>query len=182
MRSTRKEVQAAVEIAQMGAEYAKQHHSAQPSVHRDYYRTIRFTEFGRLYLGLTDEPAQLPRTLDDLRAIYDDVVGDEITDEDRPNGELFRTGGVEIIGSGERVMHTGAHTEAHITELLTLMRSEQIPQLLAATAAHFLFEYTHPFYDGNGRMGRYLLALNLRPTLTLPTVLSLSRTIADNRQ
>ncbi len=70
-----------------------------------------------------------------------------------------------------------------LTQMLALMRSEQIPALLAAPTAHFLFEYTHPFYDGNGRMGRYLLALmNLQPTLTLPSVLSLSRTIADNRQ
>lgn len=146
----------------------------------------RFAEFARLYLGLTAEHTQLPQTLDDLHTIYDDVVGDEIADDDRPDGELFRNGDVGIIGAGERVVHTGAHTEARINELLTqmlaLMRSEQIPTLLAAPAAHFLFEYTLPFYDGNGRMGRYLLALNLQPTLTLPSVLSLSRTIADNRQ
>lgn len=175
VRSTRKEVQDAVETAQ---------HEA--GCTGDPYRTVRFAEFARLYLGLTDEQTQLPQTLDDLRTIYDDVVGDEIADTDRPDGELFRNGDVEIIGAGERVVHTGAHTEARINELLTqmltLMRSERIPQLLAATAAHFLFEYTHPFYDGNGRMGRYLLALNLQPTLTLPSVLSLSRTIADNRQ
>ena len=172
VRSTRKEVQDAVETAQ---------HEAAQTTHAP-----RFTEFARLYLGLTAEHTQLPQTLDDLRTIYDDVVGDEIADDDRPDGELFRNGDVEIIGAGERVVHTGAHTEARINELLTqmltLMRSEQIPQLLAATAAHFLFEHTHPFYDGNGRMGRYLLALNLQPTLTLPSVLSLSRTIADNRQ
>lgn len=167
VRSTRKEVQDAVETAQ---------HEAAQTTHAP-----RFAEFARLYLGLTDEHTQLPQTLDDLRTIYDDVMGD-----DRPDGELFRNGDVEIIGAGERVVHTGAHTEARINELLTqmlaLMRSEQIPALLAAPAAHFLFEYTHPFYDGNGRMGRYLLALNLQPTLTLPSVLSLSRTIADNRQ
>ncbi|MCH4852456.1 Fic family protein [Bifidobacterium pseudolongum] len=172
VRSTRKEVQDAVETAQ---------HEAAQTTHAP-----RFAEFARLYLGLTAEHTQLPQTLDDLRTIYDDVVGDEIADDDRPDGELFRNGDVEIIGAGERVVHTGAHTEARINELLTqmltLMRSEQIPQLLAANAAHFLFEYTHPFYDGNGRMGRYLLALNLQPTLTLPSVLSLSRTIADNRQ
>ncbi|PAU67870.1 Fic family protein [Bifidobacterium criceti] len=180
VRSTRKEVQHAVETAQHEAEHPE------PNSSRDPYRTVRFEEFARLYLGLTDEQTQLPQTLDDLRTIYDDVVGDEIADDDRPDGELFRNGDVEIIGAGERVVHTGAHTEARINELLTqmlaLMRSEQIPALLAAPAAHFLFEYTHPFYDGNGRMGRYLLALNLRPTLTLPSVLSLSRTIADNRQ
>ncbi|PAU69859.1 cell division protein Fic [Bifidobacterium italicum] len=180
VRSTRKEVQDAVETAQHEIGHTV------PPAPRDPYRTVRFTGFARLYLGLTDEHVRLPQTLDDLRAIYDDVIGDEIADEDRPDGERFRKDDVDIIGAGERVVHTGAHTESRIdellTQMLTLMKSEQMPPVLAAAAAHFLFEYTHPFYDGNGRIGRYLLALNLQSTLTLPTVLSLSRTIADNRQ
>ena len=60
-------------------------------------------------------------------------------------------------------------------------RSDTIPFLQRAIASHFLFEYIHPFYDGNGRTGRYLLALYLSNDLTLPTVLSLSRTIAENK-
>lgn len=38
-----------------------------------------------------------------------------------------------------------------------------------------------PFYDGNGRTGRYLLALYLDESLSIPTALSLSRTIAENK-
>ena len=48
-------------------------------------------------------------------------------------------------------------------------------------ASHYLFEYAHPFYDGNRRTGRYLLSLFLSEPLSKPTVLSLSRTIAENR-
>ena len=65
--------------------------------------------------------------------------------------------------------------------MMDLARSGTIPFLQRAIASHFLFEYTHPFYDGNGRTGRYLLALYLSHDLTLPTVLSLSRTIAENK-
>lgn len=48
-------------------------------------------------------------------------------------------------------------------------------------AAHFIFEYTHPFYDGNGRTGRYLLALDLRQVLAPYASLALSATVADNK-
>ena len=32
---------------------------------------------------------------------------------------------------------------------------------LKAILSHFLFEYIHPFYDGNGRMGRFLLSARI---------------------
>lgn len=47
--------------------------------------------------------------------------------------------------------------------------------------SRYLLEYIHPFYDENGRTGRYLLALYLDESLSIPTVLSLSRTIAENK-
>ena len=65
--------------------------------------------------------------------------------------------------------------------MLALVASEDMPLLISALASHFLFEYIHPFYDGNGRTGRYLLALYLSRVLTLPTVLSLSRAINERK-
>ena len=65
-----------------------------------------------------------------------------------------------------------------LTQWLALSRSEDIPETCSALLCHFLFEHIHPFYDGNGRTGRYLLALHLSEPLSQPTVLSLSRTIA----
>lgn len=172
VRSTRKETEAAVAAAR------------QAKIDGDMGKA-RFGEFAKLYLNLTDRDVELPKTLEDIRDIYDKIALDEIDDKDRPDGELFRKGDVEVQGPHGTAIHNGVSGEARISALLAQMtdlaRSDTIPFLQRAIASHFLFEYIHPFYDGNGRTGRYLLALYLSHDLTLPTVLSLSRTIAENK-
>jgi Fic family protein len=103
-----------------------------------------------------------------------------------PDGRLFRRSGVEVIGKSGDPIHEGAKTEAEIVAgswQLACVRgsSPDVPQLYSAIASHFMFEYIHPFYDGNGRTGRYLLALYLSEPLSALTSLSLSREIAENR-
>lgn len=172
VRSTRKETEAAVDAAR------------QARTEGDMEKA-RFGEFAKLYLNLTNRDVELPKTLEDIRDIYDKIALDEIDDKNRPDGELFRKGDVEVQGPHGTVIHSGVSSEARISALLAQMmdlaRSDTIPFLQRAIASHFLFEYIHPFYDGNGRTGRYLLALYLSNDLTLPTVLSLSRTIAENK-
>lgn len=143
-----------------------------------------FMEFARLYLGLTDNP-QLPNTLQDIRDIYDAVMRDSLDDENQIKHSLFRTRPVVIESNRGKILHEGVMPETAIKkmleQMLALMHSEEIPEIYSALLSHFLFEYVHPFYDGNGRTGRYLLALSLSTPLSQPTVLSLSRVIAENK-
>ncbi|KAB7790304.1 cell division protein Fic [Bifidobacterium leontopitheci] len=172
VRSTRKETQDAVDAADRARKDGDD-------------PKARFGEFAKLYLNLTDKDSAPPSGIADIRDIYDKVVFNEINENDKPDGELFRKGDVEIQGPHGLAIHNGVKGEGNISALLTdmihLAVSDEIPRLQSAIMSHFLFEYVHPFYDGNGRTGRYLLALYLNHDLTMPTVLSLSRTIAENK-
>ncbi|WP_241665720.1 Fic family protein [Prescottella subtropica] len=168
VRSTRKEISEAIEMVR----------SEQPLSRK------RFAEMARLYLAIGNNQAESPQTLDDIRAAYDAVTRGEIPVEDSPDGKRFRRGSVSIT-SGTKIVHTGVVPESAIDDALTLMlsqgRDDSIPRLIRAVVAHFVFEYTHPFYDGNGRTGRYLLALDLKQVLAPYASLALSATVADNK-
>lgn len=194
VHTTRKEIAQALEAAQASSQRPFQHPSQPRSA-----SPRRLAEFARLYLALAHNgndtgvaatdgtPAlALPTTLSELRHIYDSVVDGEIDPHDLPDGELFRKGSVSIWDQtrGKRV-HEGAANETQIqvklTQWLALSRNYDIPLPIRAALCHFAFETIHPFYDGNGRTGRFLLAQQLSTSFSLPTTLSLSATIAASK-
>ena len=164
----------------------------------------RFSEFTKLFLELADSKEKsvaesvadlnvesvadskesstsIPQTLQDIRKIYDSIMQGELEASNIPDGEIFRKGKVSIRDGANNVVHDGDATEAeiqdHLTQMLSLMNSNKVPTLIKACMCHYAFESVHPFYDGNGRTGRFLLALQLHEQLSMPTILSLSSII-----
>ena len=124
-------------------------------------------------------------SLSSFRKIYDEMFEDfEKSGNYKLDGKYFRKDTVKVINELGNTIHIGINGEEAIEKnmenLIQFMNRKDIPFLVKASITHFFFEYIHPFYDGNGRFGRYLLSLYLARKLDILTAFSLSYSISKN--
>lgn len=140
-----------------------------------------------LYLKTQNKDFIKIENLADFREIYDQLLEGELSPEMQPNGQLFRNAlsNNEIlrIGTATKTVHQPPIAEAEInralTSLIAFMNDDKLPAIIRALATHFFFENTHPFLDGNGRTGRYLLSTYLSRKYDSFTGLSVSTAIHE---
>ncbi|WP_339064981.1 Fic family protein [Fusobacterium animalis] len=123
--------------------------------------------------------------LSSFRKIYDEMFEDfEKSGNYKLDGKYFRKDTIKVINGLGNTIHIGINGEEAIEKnmenLIQFMNRKDIPFLVKASISHFFFEYIHPFYDGNGRFGRYLLSLYLARKLDILTAFSVSYSISKN--
>lgn len=143
-------------------------------------RYKRFYGMINKYEKLRKEQFLLLNSVSDIRKLYDEILLEDIIKEDvkdKPDGIIFRKETVEI-SSGTKIIHKGIVGENNIIEMiekaLKVLNDENINFLIRVAVFHYLFEYTHPFYNGNGRMGRFLASGYLSNHLNILCALQLS--------
>lgn len=124
----------------------------------------------------------------DVRSLYNDLLLDEVLQEDsgnQPDGEIFRKEMTEIQSATGKVVHRGAYPESVIIEkmsqALTFLQNSSVEILYRVCVFHYLIEFIHPFYDGNGRLGRFILSDYLSQNLHPLVAYRISETILVNR-
>ena len=140
----------------------------------------------RKYKKILDDKKESVKNINDYRKIYDELFEDFLDDNKyKLDGKIFRKETVELKNSMNEVIHRGTSGEENIIKelekLIEFEKNKEIPALIKSIISHFYLEYIHPFYDGNGRFGRYLLSFNIAKTVDKYTALSLSYTIAQNK-
>ena len=112
------------------------------------------------YLGQNNKFAF--KTCKDIRKAYDKLLLDDIISDDpknKPDGKFFRKGDVSVTEAGKEI-HKGVAPEDKIIELmeksLNYFNNSKDNALLKTAVFHYLFGYIHPFYDGNGRLSRFI--------------------------
>lgn len=123
----------------------------------------------------------------DVRKLYNKILLQDIKNDDAknlPDGEFFRKEGVDITSRG-RVIHKGITPESNIIEnmdiALNFLNDEKYPLLVRVAAFHYFFGYIHPFYDGNGRMSRFISSYYLSEELNEYSALQLAVSIKKNQ-
>ena len=150
-------------------------------------RRNRFVGLVAKYAALENDNTMSFKTCQDIRKVYDDIFYEEIkaTDsENLPDGEMFRSSGVEVQSATQKVIHKGISPESKIIDTmnqsLDVLNDDSIDIFIRIAVFHYLFGYIHPFYDGNGRTSRfissYLLSRQLNPLIGF----RLSYTVKEN--
>lgn len=123
-----------------------------------------------------------------LSLFYRHFVLDEVVSENefsRPDGQLFRKEPVDIQSAVQKTIHRGLWPESEIisamNSALHILNDEEIPCLIRIAVFHYLFGYIHPFYDGNGRTGRFIASYYLSREFNRIIAVKLSSLINKNK-
>ena len=150
VHSTRKEIQAAID--------------APPELRHTY----RLGGIVNKYIHIIDNKSISLNTSQDVRNLFDEILSDEVAredPEDLPDGNIFRKNSVSIIGETQKTIHMGVMPEekiiAYMDTALLFLNDNKVPLFTRIAVFHYLFGYIHPFYNGNGRMARFITSLYL---------------------
>ena len=173
VHSSRKEIDDALEIlSKQSQEKGKQQ---------------RFVGLVNKYLKLITKDSIALASCKDIRALYDEMFLDEVIAEDAhhaPDGKIFRKGSTSVYSGANKIIHTGVTPERKIIdamdEALSFLHDDSVDMLFRICIFHYLFEYIHPFYDGNGRMGRFILSYYLSEILEPLLSYRISETIKED--
>lgn len=100
-------------------------------------------------------------THESLRKTYEKLFNKVLDKETKIDGKYYRKESV-FINDGFKNIHQGLNKESNIIkgmdEFLSVYNSSSTDLFIKVILSHFLFEYIHPYYDANGRMGRFLIS------------------------
>lgn len=136
------------------------------------------------YRWLLENKHNEKQSIKKIRSLYNSFMKDVLDKEDKLDGGIFRKNTV-YISDGLKNVHEGSYPESTIIngmkEFVSLYNNKDIDIFERIILSHFLIETIRPFYDGNGRFGRFLFVLGLYNNTNSFLCLSISSIINKNK-
>jgi Fic family protein len=141
------------------------------------------------YAALFEQQETIPlQSCEDVRSLYDEICLPEVqteNPENTPDGEFFRKGHVSVYSKTDKLIHEGLFPEGKIIaameKALRFLRDDSIGFLERIAIFHFMIGPIHPFYDGNGRLSRFISSYLLSEKLDSLIGVRLSYTVNTNK-
>jgi len=150
-------------------------------------KVLKFEGLVNKYQMILNDQANIPlANSTDVRNLYDEIILKEIDTNDYPDGKVFRKESVSVYTPADKEIHQGINPEKHLIDFmdktLEWLEDSSIPHILRISVYHYLFGYMHPFYDGNGRLSRFISSYLLKETLNFLVSFRISYIISNNKK
>ncbi len=151
-------------------------------------KTLRFVNLVKKYERIMQGEKIDLNNCEDIRKLYDEIVLQEVVannPENAPDGIYFRKNPVSIWNNKQQHVHSGLMPEDAINyameKALRILNGDSGNRLINIAIFHYLLGYIHPFYDGNGRMNRFISSYMLSKELNHLISYGLSVVIKENK-
>lgn len=150
--------------------------------------SLRFFNLVKKYERIMEGDEIRLQSCADIRTLYDEIVLPEVVAEcpnNKPDGKYFRKSIVSVWNNKQEQIHVGIMPEEAINDAidkaLTILNDKSGNKLIDIAIFHYLLGYIHPFYDGNGRMNRFISSYMLSKELNTLISYGLSAVIKENK-
>lgn len=127
-------------------------------------KKVKFQYLYKKYKYITKKEEISLKTNEDVRNLYNEILFLDMEKDNIPDGIYYRKSSVYISDELSGKIHEGVLPEEQINnDMISLLNiiNGDLPLFIKIALVQYFIGYIHPFYDGNGRLSRFICSYML---------------------